>query len=158
MNQPWKVIIVLLGIFVAGGVTGGFITARYCKTKIMNRPVPEEWAPKTLKRISERLELTPEQQDQIRPIVRRSMEELNTVRNHSMAKTQTVVEGMQREISEKLTPEQRTKYDQFNRELREAREAREKGDREKRQKAERDATEKPAPKPAEKPPETPKGP
>ena len=144
MNQPWKVIIVLLGIFVAGGVTGGFATLRVWKTKMMNRPVPEEWAPKHLRRITERLELTPEQEDQIRPIVRRSMEELNAIRNHSMAKTQGVVEAMQKEITEKLTPEQRIKYEQFNRELREAREAREKADREKRQKAEHDAPDKPA--------------
>lgn len=143
MNQPWKVIIVLLGIFVAGGVTGGFIALRVTKNRIMNRPVPEEWAPKTLKRLVERLELTPEQQDQIRPIVRRNMEELNAIRNHSMGKTQIVVEAMQKEISEKLTPEQRIKYEQLNRELREAREARDKVEREKRQKAEREGSEKP---------------
>lgn len=149
MNKPWKVIVVLLGIFLAGGVTGGFITARVCKNKIVNRPVPEEWAPKTLKRLVERLALTPEQQEVIRPIVRRNMEELNRVRNHSMGETQTIVEGMQRDIARELTAEQRTKYEQMNRELREAREAREKAEREKRKKAEREVTEKP---PAEKPP------
>ena len=126
MNQPWKVIVVLLGIFVAGGVTGGFITARVCKNKILNRPVPEEWAPRTLKRLVEHLGLTPDQQERIRPIVRRHMEELNRVRNHSMAQTQTIVEGMQREISEQLTPDQRPLYEKLNRELREARESREK--------------------------------
>jgi len=41
MNQPWKVIIVLFGIFVAGGVTGGFVGLRVCKNTIMNRPVPD---------------------------------------------------------------------------------------------------------------------
>jgi Spy/CpxP family protein refolding chaperone len=105
MNKPWKVIIVLLGIFAAGGVTGGFVTLRVLKNKIMNRPVPEEWAPKHLKRLVDRLALTPEQQEQIRPIVRRNMEQLNRVRNQSMAETQTVVEGMQRDISAQLTPE-----------------------------------------------------
>jgi uncharacterized membrane protein len=155
MNQPWKVIVVLLGIFVAGGVTGGFITARVCKNRMMNRPVPEEWAPRTLKRLVEGLGLSSEQQEQIRPIVRRHMEELNRMRNHSMAETQTVVEGMQREISEQLTAEQRGKYEQMNRELREARENREKGEREKRRNLDRsmgEKGEKPAEKPAEKPP------
>jgi uncharacterized membrane protein len=155
MNQPWKVIIVLLGIFVAGGVTGGFVTARVCKNKLANRPVPEEWAPRTLKRLIEHLGLTTEQQEQIRPIVRRHMEELNRVRNHSMAQTQTVVEGMQREISEQLTPEQRTKYEQLNRELREAREAREKVEREKRLNLDRGFGEKPDRKSGDKPPKPP---
>lgn len=59
MNKPWKVIVVLIGIFAAGGVTGGFVTLRFFKNKILNRPVPEEWAPRHLKRLAERLELTP---------------------------------------------------------------------------------------------------
>jgi hypothetical protein len=152
MNKPWKVIIVLLGIFAAGGVTGGFVTLRVCKNKILNRPVPEEWAPKHLKRLVDRLALTPEQQEQIRPIVRRNMEQLNRVRNHSMAETQTVVEGMQQDIAEKLTPEQRTKFEQMNRELREAREAREKHEREKRMNLDRTLGDKPSEKPPAKPP------
>ncbi len=155
MNKPWKVIIVLIGIFAAGGVTGGFVTLRVCKNKILNRPVPEEWAPKHLKRLVDRLALTPEQQEQIRPIVRRNMEQLNRVRNHSLAETQTVVEGMQRDISEQLTPEQRTRFEQMNLELRQAREAREKAEREKRSNLERTlGGKKPA---AEKPPAKPPG-
>jgi hypothetical protein len=158
MSQPWKVIFVLLGIFVAGGITGGFATARVCKNKMINRPVPEEWAPKAMKRIVERLELTPEQQDRIRPVVRSHMEELNRVRNHSMAQTQAVVEEMQREISDELTPEQRVKYAQMNRELREARERREREEREKRLNLDKSLGPKPPPKEgdqdkaAEKPP------
>lgn len=153
MNQPWKVIIVLFGIFVAGGVTGGFVGLRVCKNTIMNRPVPEEWAPKHIKRLVDRLELTPEQQEKIRPIVRRNMEQLNRVRNHAMTETQTVVAGMQREIAVNLTDEQRVKFEQMNRELREAREAREKVEREKRLHLGRSFGEKPPEKPpGSKPP------
>ena len=65
---------------------------------------------------TERLDLTPDQQEQIRPIVRRNMEQLSRVRNQSMLETQTTVESMQREISGKLTPEQRIKFEQMNRE------------------------------------------
>ena len=132
MNKPWKVITVLLGIFVAGGVTGGFVTLRVIKNRVMNRPVPEEWAPRHLKRLVDRLALTPEQQEQIRPIVRHNMEQLNRLRNQSMAETQMRVESMQRDIAQKLTPEQRIKFEQMNRELREAREAREKAERTRR--------------------------
>ncbi len=164
MNKPWQVIIVLIGIFAAGGVTGSFVTLRYCKDKALNRPVPEEWTPKTLKSLDERLDLTPEQQEQIRPIVRHHMEQVSRVRNTSMADTRVIIEGMQREISSRLTTEQRTKYEQMNRELREAREKREKSDRERREKAEREKREKgekgdkgerPPPPPGEKPGERP---
>ena len=149
MNQPWKVIIVLLGIFIAGAVTGGFVTLRVGRNKILNRPVPEEWAPRHLKRLADRLDLTPVQQEQIRPIVRRNMEQLNHIRNSSMAETKTIVEDMQREISERLTPEQRAKFEQMNREFRESREAREKVEHEKRKNLDRSIGEKP---PGDKPP------
>jgi len=132
MNKPWQVILVLIGIFIAGGVAGGFATLRVCKDKLVNRPVPEEWAPKHLKKLNERLALSPAQEELIKPIVRRSMEQINLIRNNSMADTKTLVEGMQREINEHLTPEQRAKFEQMNRELREAREAREKAERAKR--------------------------
>jgi Spy/CpxP family protein refolding chaperone len=147
MDKPWKVIVVLIGIFVAGAVTGGFVTIRFWKGKLTSRPVPEEWAPKHLRRLVDRLDLTQEQQDQIRPIIRRNMEELNRLRNYSLGETQTIVEGMQHEISEKLTGEQRAKFEQFNRELREARETREKAEKIKRTEAERTLTQKPAAKP-----------
>ena len=149
MNKPWKVIAVLLGIFVAGGVTGGFVTLRVIKNRVMNRPVPEEWAPRHLKRLVDRLALTPEQQEQIRPIVRHNMEQLNRLRNQSMAETQMRVESMQRDIAQKLTPEQRAKFEQMNRELRETRDAREKFERAKRAKPDRRPGDPPPP---DKPP------
>ncbi len=135
MSKPWQIILVLAGIFAAGGVTGSFVTLKACKEKMVNRPVPEEWEPKHLKKLSDRLSLTEEQKEVLRPIIRRNMEQLNRLRNQSMAETRVVVEAMQREISQKLTPEQRVKFEQMNRELREAREARERHEREKKEKA-----------------------
>ncbi len=149
MKQSWKIIFVLLGIFVAGGVTGGLVTLRIWKEKMGNHPVPEEWAPRHLKRLSDRLELTPAQQEQLRPVVRRNMEQLSRVRNTFVADTQAVVEAMQREIAQMLTPEQRDKFAQMNRELRDARESREKAERAKRSKPSYPARE---PAPPAKPP------
>ena len=147
MNQPWKVIVVLLGIFVAGGVTGGFVTLRVVRERISNRPMPEEWAPRHLKRLVDRLALTPEQQEQIRPIVRHNMEQLNRLRNQSLAETQMRIESMQRDIAQKLTPEQRVAFEQMNRELREARETRERNERAKRPRPDRRPDAPPQPQP-----------
>ena len=145
MNQPWKIIVVLFAIFVAGGVTGGFVTLRVLREKFSNRPMPEEWAPRHLKRLVDRLALTPEQQEQIRPIVRHNMEQLNRLRKQSQAETQMRIESMQRDIAQKLTPEQRVKFEQMNRELREAREAREINERAKRLKPDRRPDDQPSP-------------
>ncbi|MBI3885439.1 MAG: hypothetical protein HY302_06885 [Opitutae bacterium] len=119
MDKPWKIALVLLGIFVAGALTGGAITVRLARKMFANRPMPEQWAPIQMKRMAERLELTPVQMDELHPIVRRNMEELNRLRSYSFAETRSIIERMQREISEKLTPEQRAKFEQMNKELRE---------------------------------------
>ena len=129
----------------AGGVTGGFVTLRIIKSRVLNRSVPEEWAPRHLKRLVDRLALTPEQQEQIRPIVRHNMEQLNRLRKQSLAETQMRIESMQRDIAQKLTPEQRVKFEQMNRELREAREAREINERAKRLKPDRRPDDQPSP-------------
>ncbi|MEO6994935.1 MAG: hypothetical protein ABI273_15105 [Lacunisphaera sp.] len=120
MNKPWQLVLVLVGIFVAGGVTGTFVTLKFGREWAMRRPGPDyQWAPKHMKRLSDRLGLQPDQQAQILPIVKRNMEELSQVRNGCITATTAVFEKMQHEISAKLTPEQLVKYEQFNKEMRE---------------------------------------
>jgi uncharacterized membrane protein len=132
MTQSWKLILVLVGIFAAGVVTGAFVTLRVGRVMVANRPMPEQWAGLRLKLLAERLDLKPEQVEQLRPIMRRNMEELNRLRTYSMTETRSVFERLQREITEKLTPEQRVKFEQMNREERERHEARDKAERARR--------------------------
>ncbi len=119
MNKTWKLVLSLLGIFVAGGVTGTFVTLRFGREWVVKRPGPEQWEGNHMKRLSERLALEPKQQEELRPIVRRNMEELSQVRNGCMTATKAVFDQMEREISEKLTPAQLVKYEQLNKEMRE---------------------------------------
>lgn len=123
MNKPWKVILLLVAIFAAGGVAGWFLAMRSARDSAREaaakRARPEEWAPQHLKRLADRLDLNPEQSEQIKQIVRRNSDELNRLRNYSFAETKIVFERMEREIAEKLTPEQRTKFEQLNKEMRE---------------------------------------
>jgi uncharacterized membrane protein len=119
MNKPWKLILLLAGIFIAGGVTGAFVMMRIGREMVARRPAPEQWAPQHIKRLVDRLELKPEQMEAVRPIVRRNMEQLNRLRTYSLAETKSIMEQMQREIAEKLTPEQRVKFEQMNKDMRE---------------------------------------
>ncbi|MDI1319293.1 MAG: hypothetical protein PSW75_03740, partial [bacterium] len=119
MNQPWKMVLLLTGIFIAGGVTGAFVTLKVVREKFAQRPMPEQWAPMHLKRLAERLDLKPEQMEQLRPIIKRNMDELNRLRTYAMGETKVVFERMEREVGEKLTPEQRTKFEQMNKDFRE---------------------------------------
>ncbi len=119
MSKPWKTVLLLLGIYVAGGVTGAFVMVRVIRDRVAHRPMPDQWAPMQLKRLAERLDLKPEQVDQLQPIVKHNMDELRKLRASSLAETRTVFERMEREISEKLTPEQRAQFEQMNKEFRE---------------------------------------
>ena len=119
MNKPWKLVLVLFGIFIAGGITGAVVTLRFGRDWVARRPSPNQWEPNHMKRLADRLALTADQQEQLRPIIHRNMEELSRLRNESMVATKSVFEHMEQEVSEKLTPEQRIKYEQLNKEMRE---------------------------------------
>lgn len=119
MSQPWKLVLLLAGIFLAGGVTGAFVGQKVLQAKMSRRPMPEHWAPRHLKRLAEQLELKPEQQEELRPIIKRNMDELNHLRTTAMTATKVILERMEREVSEKLTPEQRAKFEKQNQEFRE---------------------------------------
>ena len=119
MKQTWKLVLLLAGIFLAGGITGAFVGQRILRARIMSRPMPEQWAPSHLKRLADRLDLKPEQQEELRPIIKRNMDELNYLRSKSMAESKVVFERMEREIAEKLTPDQRVKFEKQNQEFRE---------------------------------------
>ena len=119
MNKPWKMVLVLAGIFIAGGVTGAFVVLRVGHPWMARRGGPDQWPANHLKRLSDRLDLRPEQVELIRPILRRNMDELTRVRTESMTEARVIIRRMEQEISAQLTPEQRVKYDLLNQELRE---------------------------------------
>lgn len=119
MNKPWKVVLILAGIFILGGVTGAVVTMRFGRPWMLRPPGPEQWTPNRLKHLAERLDLNPGQVEQIRPIMRRNLEDIRRLRDESMVGAKAIFERMEREISDKLTPEQRVKFDQMNRDFRE---------------------------------------
>ncbi len=119
MNKPWKLILLLTGIFLAGGATGSLLTVRFGRDLINQRAALEKWAPDHLRKLTERLDLTTEQVERLKPIVYRNMEEIGRLRSDSMRETRSVFERMEREIAAQLTPEQRAKFEEHNRQKRE---------------------------------------
>lgn len=118
-NKPWKLIVLLTAIFLTGGVTGGLVTWRFGHKMAVKRHQPEQWAPMHMSRLADRLKLQPEQVEQLRPIVRRHLEELGRLRNNWLAESRVAIERMEREVADKLTPEQQVKFEELNRQMRE---------------------------------------
>lgn len=119
-DKPWKLVLLLTGIFLAGLVAGSFGTARLAKEfGGPKRSAPDQWSSGKLKVLTERLDLTPSQVEQLRPIMKRDTDELNRLRESSMKETQRVFQRMESDIAALLTAEQKVKFDELNKEMRE---------------------------------------
>ncbi len=119
MNKNLKLVALLAGIFVTGSVTGALLTTRFGRNWAPPRPAPEQWASRHVSKLTETLGLKEDQVEQLRPIIQRNVEEMGRLRSECVKDTRVVAERMEREISEKLTPEQKIKFDEYNREKRE---------------------------------------
>lgn len=119
--RPWKIVLLLVGIFVAGGVTGAFVALQVGQKTLQRRGLPEQWGPARLRVLSERLGLSPEQVERLRPIFRRDIEDLARLRQQGFAESRRILERMERDIAAVLSPEQRARFEEFNRELRQRR-------------------------------------
>lgn len=118
MNKPWKLVLLLTGIFLAGALTGGVVSQRIIRKEIARRLAPEHWCPNRLDMLTKRLALTPEQQEKLKPIVQRDMDDLIKVRDNHITDIRRIIERMDRDTAAVLTPEQKVKFDEIIREKR----------------------------------------
>ncbi len=103
-----KIILAVSGIFVAGAVTGGFVSLRVADHLArQKRSVERMGSTEIGARLAEQLRLTPEQKDKIRPIINQTSEELRKVRRETFSQMAALVEKMDADLSKELTDEQR---------------------------------------------------
>jgi Spy/CpxP family protein refolding chaperone len=117
MNKPWKVILVFLGVFVAGGLCGAALGIRF-----FHGPPPGARGPVRLdimERLDKGLKLTSEQKEKIKPIVQRTQEETQRLRRENVRELAAVMDRMHTEVAAELTPEQRTKLEDMRKRFRE---------------------------------------
>jgi Spy/CpxP family protein refolding chaperone len=82
--------------------------------------VPQSWqAPALLRRYAERLELTPEQRQRIHPLIQRATEDYNRLRQTTFRETAIILQRLQQDIAQELTPDQREKLKQIEEKQRE---------------------------------------
>ena len=112
MNKPWKVILAFTGIFVAGLLVGGLVTLRWGRNIVQRMPMGERFAPQLMERLAKDLDLTPDQQARLKPIIDRENEELRQLRRTAQRTTAAVLVRLESEIAAVLTPEQKAKFDE----------------------------------------------
>lgn len=119
MNKPWKLILLLVGIFLVGAASGAIVGLRMPRAMPPPMPPPEKWADMHLKRAMSKLALTPAQLAEIEPIVRQRMKELGEFRAKYIEDNQARRARMETEVAAKLNAEQRALYEEHNRRFRE---------------------------------------
>jgi Spy/CpxP family protein refolding chaperone len=102
-----KIIFAVGGIFIAGAVTGGFVSLRVADHLGRQKQVLRFGSVELGGRLAEQLQLTPEQNEKIRPILAQASEELRKVRRDTFSQTAALVAAMDSELSKELTAEQR---------------------------------------------------
>jgi hypothetical protein len=148
MDKPWKVVFAFVGVFVAGAVFGGFFTlrssARRPNPEIVTLPsaVPPQVAPAPgptksgqpspprsgisvalMRQFAQRLSLSAEQREKVRPIFARWGEDFQHLRQENdrqqqqyLADSVRLSERMFGDIAAILGPEQREELDKMRRE------------------------------------------
>jgi hypothetical protein len=79
----------------------------------------EQFTPQIFKRLSQRLDLTVEQKEKIRPIIRQADAEMRRLRLTGARDAIAVAENMHEQVAALLTPAQLKKLDDLKREMRE---------------------------------------
>jgi Spy/CpxP family protein refolding chaperone len=110
MASTVKIILAVGGIFVAGAVTGGFVSLRVADHLAREKRAAQRMGPNEIGgRLAEQLNLTPEQRDKIKPIIGRASDELRKVRSQSFAQAAALVAKMDADMAKILTEEQRAR-------------------------------------------------
>jgi hypothetical protein len=112
----WKVAAAFTGIFMAGAVTGTFVGV-----PLMHRFAPRPVMVDQLKKFTEQLDLSPEQRDKIKPILKQTAEELRKTRRDAFKATTGILERMEASISKELTDAQRVRFAEMQAQERERR-------------------------------------
>ncbi len=102
----WKVWVIFAGVFLAGGVTGGFVSLRVADRLVERGRSPGQFAPRMIEHLKGQLDLTEAQQSELRVMVEASWEELHQQRKAS----RETLQALSREIATILTDEQRQKF------------------------------------------------
>jgi len=99
--------LVFVGIFLAGGVVGGFVSLLAARSFVRQRGGPTEFAIVHKGRFHQALQLSPAQKARIDAIVDETTEELKKVRRESGR----LYQSMESRIEAELTPDQRREFE-----------------------------------------------
>jgi Spy/CpxP family protein refolding chaperone len=107
----WKLTLAFVLVFLAGAACGFF--GAFHVHHFFSRMDSGSMAQHLKKRLRAELKLTPEQMQQISPVVDRAASQLKTKREQTMRDVHEIFEQAHRDMQPFLTPEQRTRLEEL---------------------------------------------
>jgi Spy/CpxP family protein refolding chaperone len=116
--SKWKLGAYVLAIFLAGAGSGAFIAWQAARrTPVPLRP-PAEIGTRLRARFQSELALTPEQVLKIDPMIDQAMRRVEAIRNETASKVFANVASLDAQMLTVLTPGQKARFDELERERR----------------------------------------
>jgi gas vesicle protein len=109
----WKLIAGFSLVFVAGGLTGGFVGATHARHFFLGPPHSHGLPDRLRERLQRQLELTPDQIGKISPIIDQTASKLESIRFETAQRVRATLEESHRQIAPELTPDQRVKLEEI---------------------------------------------
>ena len=106
-------VLTLIAIFVAGAVTGGFLTVRALKDETARRSETPPGTAFAIDRWRALLHLTPDQDEKLRPIMRQADNELRNLHALDLRETEGILDRAQERANAVLTPDQQQRLRQM---------------------------------------------
>jgi uncharacterized membrane protein len=115
MAKTWKVILAFIGIFLAGAVTGGFVSLRFVKApppQVLRQTITEQqWVIGQMRRFVNELKLDDTQREKVKPTLDRAAVDIRRLRRRAYRETMDIIESMNNEIVPMLNEGQKEKFE-----------------------------------------------
>lgn len=115
--QQWKIILAITSL-IAIGFVGGFFTHRFITKKTITKVKELNAPPGFQEHLFHRIDATPEQTEQLHPIIFKYGQQIAEVGRESREKRRKIIDQMHEEIKPYLTEEQVHRLDRFSRRFR----------------------------------------
>lgn len=103
----------MAGIFLAGGLSGGVIGYQMARNSFFRLPPPRSMSEHIMSRFDSTLNLTAEQDTQIKPLVETACENLHLTHQKAMKDGGLIMDAMDDKIALLLNPEQKIKFEEM---------------------------------------------
>jgi hypothetical protein len=117
-RRHWKIILTFVAVFVAGAVTGGVFALGVVKRTVDQKINPSRWPASLLETYQRRLQLTPAQVEQMRPVIEESRHQWALTVRSAVGSYGGIVRRLDEKLEPLLTPEQKVEHERIREEVR----------------------------------------